>query len=536
MKNNLFLWCGLLPLLVDMQALQAHSLSLPITRPGHQETKLVPDDTAGAVFFDDFNNGLRHWVGDVRSFAISDTRLCLSEQAQLPAAIAVPSARVYNTVWEAGIQVDGTLSTSNYVRLYLVATNESLRGPQQGYHLQIDGTDEGHTYRLWRQNGNTRAIIFESQNIPNTGNGFRARVRIVCTAEGRWQLFADEYDSGAFAAITGKDGTPHVLDTTYTLGGYAGYLVNCSPARRAGYKLDYLLIKVLDPTADSTPPDAAGPNDILINEILSHPTSGGVDFVELYNPSNKAVNLQQIEIASVNTSGVAGSRRAIGEQPIILYPWEYRVLTTNPEAVKRDYPDGDFNTFIEMRNLPDFNNETGGAVLYGGSMTIDSLFYTPAMQSPLIADHRGVSLERQHFSVPTNAPGNFRSAATSTGGATPGYQNSVQEIEADADEIFLTAKTFSPDNDGFEDRLEINYRFGADGFMANMDIYNDNGLLTRRLLRNQSLATQGSVTWDGLSDNHQRLPPGIYIAVIELYKTSGIVKIYRKSFVLAARQ
>src|SRR5690606_30298197 len=103
------------------------------------------------------------------------------------------------------------------------------------------------------------------------------------------------------------------------------------------------------------------------------------------------------------------------------------------------------------------------------------------------------------------------------------------------DDVFFTSKTFSPDNDGFEDRLEINYRFSESGFMANIDIYTDQGRLIKRLLRNQSIATQGTIYWDGLSDANTRLPVGMYIAVMEVYNANGAHKVYRKSFVLAAR-
>ena len=497
----------------------------------------MPDDTTGASFFDDFPGDLSdQWLGDIASFRVVGNRLGPVEQASAPISIAIPSPRLRNTVWEAGIQVAGAFNTSNYVTLYIAATNSSLRDPQNGYHLQIDGVDDNHVYRLWRQNGRMRTVIFESGPIANRENRFRARIRVTCTDTGRWQVLADEYDRGSFAAVASKDGHETFVDDTYVTGGYSGYLVSFSPTRRNDFKLDYLLIKPLDPTAPNGP-DVLRPGDILINEILSNPKPDGVDFVELYNYSSNAVNLSQLDIAPISTNGVAGPRRKITDRPMFLHPNEYKVLTTKPAIVGQHYPKSDTGTFIEMPTLPNFNNETGGVVLYRDSLVIDSLFYTSAMQSPFIMEHKGVSLERQYFSEPANAPGNFQSAAVSIGGATPGYQNSRRPADADAAEgVFLASKTFSPDHDGFEDQLEINYRFGKSGFMANIDIYTDQGQLARRLQRNQSMATQGTISWDGLSDTHQRLPIGIYIAVIEIYHADGARKIYRKSFVLAAKQ
>lgn len=276
------------------------------------------------------------------------------------------------------------------------------------------------------------------------------------------------------------------------------------------------------------------PGDVLINEILSNPKSEGVDFVELYNHSDKTIDLQQLYVASVNSVGTAGRQRKVSDHPIPMYPHQYKILTTRPDVVQLHYPNSDPAAFVEMPSLPNFNNETGGIVLYSNQLTIDSLFYTPQMQAPFLANPKGISLERQYFSQPTNLPGNFRSAATSVGGATPGYTNSQSPIEAVKYGFFLESQTFSPDSDGFEDEMGITYLLSENGFMANIDIYNFSGKLVKKLYRNQSLATKGRIVWDGVSDTGQRLPIGIYIAVIEIYHPAGAQKVYRMSFVLAA--
>lgn len=537
MKHHAFLLHGFLSLFPNGQ----YDKGVPCTsdhlsQPKWTETKLMPDDTTGVSFFDDFSGNLSSlWGGDLASFDAVGGRLGLVEQATAPASIAIPSARLRNTIWEAGVQVNGAFHASSYIRLYLAATSGAPHEPQYGYHVQIDGVSGKHVYRLWRQNGRTRSMVFESRPISNQADEFRARVRITCTSDGLWQISADEYDSGSFEVIVDKDGKSSIADDTYIRGGYSGYFVNFPPTRWHDFKIDYLLIKPLDPTTTPSPTDIVQPGDILINEVLSNPKPDGVDFIELYNNSTKVVNLSQIDIANINSNGVVGTRRQIADHAQFLYPNEYGVLTTKPAIVKQHYPKSDLRTFIEMAALPNFNNETGGVVLYRDNTVIDSLFYTPAMHSRLIIDHKGVSLERQHFSESTHAPGNFQSAATSIGGATPGYRNSRHPIGAIDDEIFLTSKTFSPDNDGFEDLLEINYRFPESGLMANIDIYTDKGQLVRKLQRNQSLATQGTIFWDGLADTNQRLPLGIYVAVLEIYSANGLRKMYRKSFVLAAK-
>lgn len=282
-------------------------------------------------------------------------------------------------------------------------------------------------------------------------------------------------------------------------------------------------------------PQTMLPGDVLVNEILFNPKADGVDFVEIYNHSDKIFDLQELYLANVNTGGQTANHRQVSGEQFLFYPGEYKVLTTDPGVVQQHYPNAVAHALIPMTSLPAFPNNSGNAVLVAKGVTIDSLSYHATMHSEFIVDPKGVSLERQSFGTPTNAIGNFRSAATAIGGATPGYQNSQAMLAEEEEGVYLTSRTFSPDYDGFEDLLEIKYRFPEGGYMANVDIYNDKGILVRRLQRNQSLATEGVIHWDGTSDTNQRLPVGIYIALIEIYNAGGIRKTFRKSFVMATK-
>src|SRR5690606_12719858 len=168
---------------------------------------------------------------------------------------------------------------------------------------------------------------------------------------------------------------------------------------------------------------------------------------------------------------------------------------------------------------------------------IDRFDYHENMHDALISDKKGVSLERMSFNIPTNEAGNFRSAAAAVGYATPGYKNSqVKEISDQQALITLTSKTFSPDNDGFEDLLEINYHFETEeDVMATIEIYNTKGVLVRTLTKNHRLANNGRLYWNGLMDNTQLAGVGIYIVVIELYNAKGMRKIVKESCVLASK-
>jgi hypothetical protein len=158
------------------------------------------------------------------------------------------------------------------------------------------------------------------------------------------------------------------------------------------------------------------------------------------------------------------------------------------------------------------------------------------MHFPLIKNAEGVSLERSSFTIATNEPGNFRSAAASVGFATPGYQNS-QFItgQAVSEDLSLESNTLSPDNDGFEDALTIYYQFAQAGWVANLRIYSDQGTPVRYLVKNTTLGTKGAFIWDGLNDQSERVPIGIYLIHLQVFDLSGKVKTYIKPCIVATQ-
>src|SRR5690606_33646247 len=110
------------------------------------------------------------------------------------------------------------------------------------------------------------------------------------------QVAVDERGNGSFEALQNRSGETSVPDNTYRSGVYSGYLVSFSPARWRDFTLDYMLIKPLDPS-DVGSSDMPQAGDILINEVLSNPKPGGIDFLEIYNYSNKTIDLSEVSIA-----------------------------------------------------------------------------------------------------------------------------------------------------------------------------------------------------------------------------------------------
>jgi len=296
----------------------------------------------------------------------------------------------------------------------------------------------------------------------------------------------------------------------------------------ARYKLE-----ALNPT-DTTA--SIQPLDILINEVLPNPKTGGAEFIEIYNASAKTFSLEDLQLARVVGKDSLITVRPISYTSTLILPSEYKVITKNPSIVQLQYYTENPKAFITMPDMLQLPNKSGSIALVSNNAIIDRLDYNEEMHSPFIKDPKGVSLERRDFTEATNAAGNFTSAAASVGYATPGYRNSqYQHAENESDAIWLTSKTFSPDLDGFEDVLQINYHFKKTGNMLTLSIFNDRGKLVRRLYRNYLLAEAGILNWDGQDDAQQRLPVGIYIIHAAVYNAIDGVKNYRKSCVLAAK-
>lgn len=263
--------------------------------------------------------------------------------------------------------------------------------------------------------------------------------------------------------------------------------------------------------------------DIVINEVLFNPKDNGAAFVEIYNRSEKPIDL---------------SSCLLGGYPIslerhVLLSQEFRVLTTSFEKVARYYPASVQDVFIEMVRLPRMANAGGEVVLRTAGSTIDSLVYTPGMHQPFLRNTKGISLERRGYNLETNAPGSFTSAAVLAGGATPGYENSsFVEKKEEKNNLFLRSQTMSPNGDGIEDFLTIYYDFSVAAPMLSVTIYDDKGRIVKRLIRNKSAGQQGEIQWNGKDDNGQDVKGGFYICYAELYGSLGHFQSFKLSFVL----
>jgi hypothetical protein len=284
-------------------------------------------------------------------------------------------------------------------------------------------------------------------------------------------------------------------------------------------------------------PGFIGKKDVLINEILFNPRPNGVDFVEVYNNSDKTLDFKDLRIGSLNDKDSVVNIRAISTKTLLFEPQKHWVITTNPENIKTEYITTAPENFITVTTLPSFNDDKGSVILLNTkNERVDQLNYDKDMHFALLKNAEGISLERSFINEETNKRGNFRSATSDVGYATPAYKNSqYMENPSSEETIKLSSPTFSPDNDGFEDILSISYLFKTSGFIANVNIFNDQGRLVKKLIRNESIYQQGNWIWEGLDDQNNLVKTGIYIIYIEVFDLNGTVKKFKKTIIVASK-
>lgn len=291
-------------------------------------------------------------------------------------------------------------------------------------------------------------------------------------------------------------------------------------------------------TIDFAIPKAADSLDIVINEFLPDPKDDGVRFIEIYNRSKKILDLSNLLLASYDlfTSNLE-TPYAISEDGFLFFPEEYIVLCESPEIVKKQYFTSNPDAFIKMKKIPSFTNSEGVvAIANKGFQIIDLFPYSEDMQFLLLNTIEGVSLERINFDRPTNDKSNWHSAAEDVGFGTPAYENSqFRSFEQIDEQITVSPEIFSPDNDGYNDVLNIDYEFTVPGYVANILIYDARGRLIIDLIKNELLGIKGCFSWDGIDRDNAKATIGIYIIYIEIFDLEGNVKYYKKTAVLGGK-
>ncbi len=271
------------------------------------------------------------------------------------------------------------------------------------------------------------------------------------------------------------------------------------------------------------------PSDVVINEILFNPRSGGSDFVEVLNNSKKIIDLSTLYITHKQPGGTLGSFVRLSATPRLLFPNEFAAFSNDPLVVMQQYLVGSPLHFFQTHGFPSLPDEKGHLVLLDQQGdVIDELAYSKDWHFPLLQDAEGVSLERIDPKARTQWLSNWHSAASTAGFATPTQKNSQQPMNGPSEDDFsVYPRLFSPNLDGHDDVCTISYKSQQSGTLVSIQILDAAGRLVRVLAARTLLGTSGHWYWDGRDHQGQLLAAANYLIVITQYSLQGKRNFYR---------
>ncbi|MBK8668421.1 MAG: lamin tail domain-containing protein [Saprospiraceae bacterium] len=277
--------------------------------------------------------------------------------------------------------------------------------------------------------------------------------------------------------------------------------------------------------------------DLIITEVLTDPYSGGEDFIELYNASDKFIKLDSLILKNTQKNE---SKTLLTSD--VLYPGRYVALSKNIDFLKTTYKTPDTANFI-IATLPSLNVDGANITIISTSgnqpITIDSFDYSEKYHFQLIDETKGVSLEKISLKAPSNDANFWHSSSSLVLYATPGYKNSnlIKDNTATGSSkgLIPDKKVFTPNGDSIDDFVLLKYELAKPGYLATVRIYDAEGFAVADLANNLLLGTEGALKWDGIDGEGNIMRMGIYIVYSRLFHPDGDV-IDSKQVVVVAQK
>lgn len=258
-------------------------------------------------------------------------------------------------------------------------------------------------------------------------------------------------------------------------------------------------------------------NALVLNEILFNPKPEGSDFVEVWNTTAATFLLSDLRLAKTDEFGNLVEIVAFSEDNRLLLPSQFLVFSESEADVCDFYNCSKSLNFVEA-NLPSWPDDAGGVAICTKNLEIiEHFWYDEDYHHALVSNPEGVSLERINPDLPAEDALSWHSAAAAVGYATPGKANS-QYLAANTQNarFTLSSETFSPNNDGFNDVLQVSYLL-PQGAMLSARVFSLAGVEVKELADNALAQPEGALVWDGTSTEGQTLATGIYVILFEWF-------------------
>lgn len=320
---------------------------------------------------------------------------------------------------------------------------------------------------------------------------------------------------------------------------FDNYFIGGDTLKLCILSIEDLSLNIVDDTINIVVPDTATLGNLLFNEILYDPFSGGSEYVEIYNNSDKSFDLNGYFLAKLDEDADIIISYEYIDSSCWIHPGELLVFTKEPEIVTREYFTSDPSRFIELRDISRTyftNTEETIFLLNPDSVIIDELNYSDEMHFELIDDPSGIALEKINPTANSTEKMIWHSASENSGWGTPGLENSqIFSFSSSGLEFQVETKVFSPDSDGIDDIAIFSYNLSDVGFTGSIFIFDIDGRIIKNVLSDELLGNKGTATWDGSNEEGQKAAIGIYLVLFEYFNAKGEVFSVKKTITLKSR-
>ena len=284
------------------------------------------------------------------------------------------------------------------------------------------------------------------------------------------------------------------------------------------------------PDNNETPVEASSvqPGEIILNELLPAPFAEGSEYIELDNRSQQTLSLTGLALATRKADGSISTLYPLSAITTPLEPGGYVLLSKLLSGVEAFYLISAPQALHEVK-LPVLANNGATVVLLRLTdlTVIDEVSYSPKWHDSAIKDPKGVALERLDPDKPTQDATNWHSAAASAGYGTPGYRNSQQLLPSSTLNGF--ERPYWSDS---ERSYLLRYQLADAGYRCRIWVFDTMGRRIAEIANLSTLATEGTLRWDGIGYDGSRPKPGIYIFYAELFLPNGTTHTQREVFLI----
>ncbi|MDR1981803.1 MAG: lamin tail domain-containing protein [Tannerellaceae bacterium] len=477
------------------------------------------------------------WEGDISLFSVHPSgylQFISPEGEAGEASLYIPITYGDDMMWEIDVMLDFKTSNTNYLRIHVYSSDNTA------YFIQAGSNTGQVSFRSLK--GSTAYSHIKGRELFGDGASSFVRIRLTLEKNSVWTLYTLKAGETTFHT----EGSYKSDIRSTGQGGYFSLLCRYIKGRVTYCYMDNITVVPYltgpslpedplpedplpeDPEPEDPEPSMVEQGEIIFNELLPNPYTGGSEYIELYNRSGRPLSLKGLAIATRKQDQSVSTAYPLSS---ILSPVEagrYVLLTKGKAGVASFYDLRSPDVLYELK-LPVLANTLSTLLLFRlhDGTVIDEISYASKWHASSIKDQKGVALERIDPDLPTQDAANWTSAAQSAGYGTPGYLNSQFRNVEEGESTGFDPPLLTENGDYL-----MPYHLDQAGYVCNAYLYNTSGNRVAEIANNELLGQSGQRQWNGNAFNGNRLQTGIYILFIELYHTNGKKKQYKTTFLM----